>query len=336
MKQTSSPAPYWALCLCFGIMYLAWGTTYLAIQKGVRDEHLPAFFFGGIRIGLAGILILLFQAWRGKTLLPQKRDLAGIVFMSVLLFVGGNGLITMAERSVDSGMAAVLAATTPLWMGLFGLAFPGGERLSVRGWLGLGTGLVGVAVLLSPKIDNLDGLFSDVGPLLVIGSAATWALGSLFLKHRREGIDRLTNAAQQMICGGLIMCMVGVVRDEPAQFPEQITSGAAFAFFYLLIVGSLLGFVAFNWLLGHVSASKVGTYAYVNPAVAVLVGWFAGEAIGPHILGGIGVILLGVFLVREGDKTAPAGDAAAADEAAVVEVVEEEEGVRCAVGSEAG
>lgn len=316
MKPTAAAGPTWATILAFGIMYIAWGTTYLAIQKGVRDEHLPPFFFGGSRIASAGVLICLFQGLRGRSLLPHVRDLPAMIGTSVLLFVGGNGLITLAEKSVDSGMAAVLAATTPLWIGLFGFAFPGGDRLSARGWIGLGMGLFGVVVLLAPRIESIEGLFTDLGPLLVLGSAATWSLGSLFLKHRREGIDRLTNAGQQMICGGLIMCLVGWLSGEPEQFPERITSGAAFAFLYLLVVGSLLGFVAFNWLLGHVSANKVGTYAYVNPAVAVLVGWVDGEVIGPSILAGIGVILLGVFLIREGSTGEPVGEPASADEPA--------------------
>ncbi|MFO0969695.1 MAG: EamA family transporter [Gemmataceae bacterium] len=314
MNPTSDrKAPLGGIVLAFAVMYVAWGTTYLAIKHGVRDERLPVFLFGGSRIGTAGLILLLVQAARGRPLLPRRRDLPTILGVSLLLFVCGNGLITLGQRTVDSGMASVLAATTPLWMGLFAMLWPDGERLSPRGWLGVGLGLVGVALLLAPRLDDLAAFFGDPGPFLVIASAASWALGSLILKHSRKEGDHLTTAAQQMICGGLLMCLLGLALGERQELPERVTSGAAFAFCYLLIVGSLSGYVAFNWLLGHVSATKVGTYSYVNPVVAILVAWAAGETITWQIGAGILVILFGVFLVRGGEKPLLAGDEASGD-----------------------
>lgn len=301
-KKDLAPAPFWGIALAFGIMYVAWGTTYLATQKGVRDEHLPVYLFGGTRIGTAGLILLLFQAFRGKPLAPRLRELPGLLGISFLLFVLGNGLIARAQRTVDSGMAAVLVATTPLWIGLLAMLWPGGERLRPRGWLGLGVGLLGVLCLLSPRLTDLDVLLSDLGPLLILVSAVCWAAGSLFLRHRPRSSDHLSSAAHQMICGGLLMLLTGLAIGETDQLPDHITSGAVFAFTYLLIVGSLLGYVAFHWLLAHVPASKVGTYSYVNPVIAVFVGWFDNEPVTAPILAGIGVILLGVFLVRQGDK----------------------------------
>lgn len=300
----SQPAP-WKLFLAFFLIYTAWGTTYLAIQLGVRDEALPPALFGGTRVCVAGLILLGFLAFRREPLRLPRRDVVGVVTASLLMFVGGNGLINVAEKTVNSGVAAVLVATTPLWIGLFAMLWPGGERLSWRGWVGLLVGLAGVAVLLTPKFQDDRPFFADLGPLLVLGSAASWALGSMLIRQSKLTGSHLTAAAYQMILGGGTLALLGVVLGEVQHLPERITLGAAGAWLYLLIVGSLIGFVAFNWLLGHVSAAKAGTYAYVNPIVAVLVGWAAGEQITAAILGGICVILTGVALVRGGDTKAP-------------------------------
>jgi drug/metabolite transporter (DMT)-like permease len=195
-------------------------------------------------------------------------------------------------------MTAVLAATTPLWIGLLALAWPGAERLSARGWLGLLLGLAGVMILLAPRLAEPAALWHDLSPLLILASAAAWALGSLMVRHVPLTLPHLTSAGYQMFLGGACQIAIGLALGETQQLPSQVTAWALGSFLYLLIVGSLLGFVAYNWLLGHVAASRVGTYAYVNPAVALLLGWLTGEAMTPALLLGIAVILLGVYLVR--------------------------------------
>ncbi len=293
------PSP-WALVLAFALIYLSWGTTYLAILIGVRDEHLPPALFGGVRVGTAGLLLFGYSAWQGHRLRLGRRDLRVTAGAGVLLFVCGNGLITWAEETVDSGVAAVLAATTPLWIGLLAYLWPKGERLTRRGWFGLALGLGGVLVLLAPRLSHPAAFVHDFGPLLVLGSAASWGLGALVIRHHPPAGDHLAIAAYQMMIGGAALALVGILLGEPARLPDHVTPGAAGAFLYLLVVGSLIGFVAFNWLLRHVKASQVSTYAYVNPIVAVVIGWAAGEALTPWVVGGIGVILTGVFLVRGG------------------------------------
>ncbi len=303
-EPTTTPArkhpATWALVLAFTLVYLSWGTTYLAIKKGVKDEELPPALFGGVRVGLAGLLLLGYLAARGQSVRLSRRDLGVVSAGGCILFVGGNGLITLAERTVPSGAAAVLAATTPLWIGVFGMLWPGGERLHARGWLGLAVGLGGVVLLLSPQLRDPAEFVRDYGPLLVLGSACFWAFGSVLMRHRRLSGSHLTAAAYQMAIGGGCLALLGVVSGEVERLPAQVTPGAVGAFCYLLVVGSLVGFVAYNWLLGHVSAAQVGTYAYVNPAVAILVAWAAGEEMTPWLLGGIAVILAGVALVRAG------------------------------------
>lgn len=298
------PPPTWAIVLGFALIYTSWGTTYLPMRIGVHDEHIPPLLFGGSRVAIAGTLLLAYQAVRGASLRIGKGEFLAIAGVSWLLFVGGNGLMNAANKSVTSSVCAVLAATTPLWLGFLAMLWPHGDRLTPRGWLGLVVGLAGVVVLLQERYQENDGdLFRDVGPLLALGSAAAWALGSLVLRQFHPRTPHLTAAAYQMIVGGLSLSLLGVALGEPAQFPDRLTPTALSAFLYLLIVGSLVGFVSFNWLLKHVSAAKVGTYAYVNPAVAVVVGCLLGnEPFTPHLATGIAIILLGVFLVRGGER----------------------------------
>ena len=288
----------WAVVLAFALVYTSWGTTYLAIRKGVHDEQLPPALFGGVRVCLAGLILLGYLAVRGQPVRLTLSDLRVVALAGCILFVGGNGLITLAETTVPSGVAAVLAATTPLWIGLLGMLWPGGERLSGRGWLGLAVGLCGVVVLLSPRLRDPADFVRDLGPLLVIGSAFCWSFGSVLMRHQRLTGSHLVAAAYQMVIGGGCLALIGLACGEVQHLPAAITPGAAGAFCYLLVVSSLVAFVAYNWLLGHVSAAQVGTYAYVNPAVAVVIAWAAGEEMTPWLLGGIAVILVGVALVR--------------------------------------
>ena len=305
----------WAVVLAFALIYTSWGTTYLAIRKGVYDEQLPPALFGGVRVCIAGLLLLGYLTLRGQSIRLTLRDLRIVALGGCILFVGGNGLITLAEATVPSGVAAVLAATTPLWIGLFGMLWPGGERLCVRGWLGLGIGLVGVVVLLSPRLRDPAEFVRDLGPLLVIGSACCWSFGSVLMRHQRLTGSHLSAAAYQMAIGGGCLALLGLATGEVERLPAVITPGAAGAFCYLLVVGSLIGFVAYNWLLGHVSAAQVGTYAYVNPAVAVVVAWVAGEEMTPWLFAGIAIILAGVALVRAaGVRPSPPEEPEAIDE----------------------
>jgi drug/metabolite transporter (DMT)-like permease len=304
-KSHSSPRrpATWALILAFALVYVSWGTTYLAIKRGVKDEHLPPALFGGVRVCLAGLILLGYLALRGEDLRLTRRDLFGVTLGGVLLFVGGNNLLALAERTVPSGVAAIIAATTPLWIAVLEMFWPRGDRLAGRGWLGVVIGLGGVILLFWPKLHQPTDFLVDVGPLLMLGSAASWSLGALFLRHWRLRAPHLTTAAYQMAIGGACQALTGVAAGEIAALPAEITPGAVGAFVYLLIVGSLIGFVAFNWLLGHVPAARVGTYAYVNPIIALFVGSLVdGEELTVWALGGIVVILTGVALVRGGAR----------------------------------
>jgi drug/metabolite transporter (DMT)-like permease len=283
-----------AIVFAFALVYVSWGTTYLATRIAVHQEAMPPAMFSGTRLALAGFVILISLWLRGFSLHIPARDLFWVILSCLLLFLAGNGMVTYAQQSIESSMAAILVATTPLWMAVLEFFWPGGERLLPRGWVGLLIGLAGV-FLLKPAAEWTQ----SWGPALVLGSALSWALGSIIMRYHRPSSSHLLIAAVQMIVGGLALSLTGVAIGEVGQLPEVISARAWGAFLYLMIVGSLIGFVAFNWLLGHVSATLVGTYAYVNPLIAVLVGWWlADEHVDLRMIGGMMTILLGVALVR--------------------------------------
>ena len=298
--------PPWAVPLAFTLLYLCWGTTFLAIRIGV--QYYPPALFGGTRVGLAGVLVLAFLGWRGQSLHLARRELIWAAFIGFILFVGGNFLITAAMKHVPSSAGAVLAATSPLWVALLELLWPWGERLTSRGWIGLLAGFAGVVIVFIPKLQEEPHLLiNEIGPLLVLASAFSWAIGTFLLRRQRGRSDHLTTAAYQMVFGGLFQCLVGLVLGEARELREDpfVAAGIG-AFFYLLVFGSLIGFMSYTWLLGHVSGTQVGTYAYVTPVLAILVGGLIGnENITPWIIGGMACILGGVALLRTGGIRLP-------------------------------
>jgi len=312
------PPARWRLVLAFALLYVSWGTTYLAISKGV--ETLPPALFTGCRSCLAGLLVLAYQVLSNKSLRLPRRELFWIFLTGVLLIVTGSGLLAAGERSVASGEASILIATTPLWMALLERLSPRGDRLTALGWGGIFLGLGGVAVLFGPSLKNPLSAIRDAGPWLVILSAFSWALGAFVLRRRKLTAPHLLVAAYQLIFGGGSILLVGLVGGESRHLTAAaFTPQAVGSFFYLLLVGSLIGFLAYNWLLNHASAALVGTYAYVNPAVAILVGWLLnGEPITPWIIGGMVIILSGVAAVRRGEVRTATLDPGDSDEGVLV------------------
>jgi drug/metabolite transporter (DMT)-like permease len=300
----------WAVVLAFTLVYLSWGTTFLAIQIGV--EAFPPALFSGVRVMLAGLILLAYVRFRGHKLSMPRREFLWITLVGILLFVGGNGLLTVAEKFVSSGVSSVLAATTPLWMALLEMLWPRGERLRPLGWLGLLAGLAGVVLLLCPRLQESGTDFADVGPLLILGSAISWSVAAFVIRWRPPQVAHLASAAYQMALGGGTLALIGLIIGEPRQLAwERCTPQAVYSFFHLLVFGSLVGFVAYNWLLANVSPAMAGTYAYVNPMIAIAVGWLLnGEEITWWILAGMATILVGVALVKAGHR--PKGSTAVA------------------------
>ena len=290
--------PIWAFVLAFTVVYLAYGLNYLAVKEGVRT--LPPFLFAGTHVTLAGLLVFGWLVLRREPLgLPWPSALWAAAGGSIV-FIGGTGLVSMAEATgeVNTGLAAVLRATTPVWVALLEWLRPKGERLGGWAWLGLALAMGGVLVLVVPKMESAQGLADDLGPLLVIGSALSWAVGAIVLRHHRPCASTLLATAYQMTIGGLGMVALGLALGEGPEFrPAELTRDAVLGFLFLLFVHSLLGYSALNWLLQHVSASVATTKFCVSPAVAILAGCLVlNERLTLPIFAGTALILAGVGL----------------------------------------
>lgn len=278
--------------LAFAIVYLVWGSTYLAIRIGVHDA--PAILFAGLRFLIAAGPMLAYAYWRGARLPRARRDWVVIVITALLMLVGANGLVTWSEQWVPSNQAALLVATSALWMAGFGTLGVGGEPLSRWTLVGLIVGFLGVAVLVG------DGLRASAAPwfayLVLVISPILWAAGSVVSRRHPVGCAPPMTAALQMAITGVVQTGLGLSLGEAAQWHWTTSSTAALL--YLAIFGSCIGYGAYFWLVHQVTPSQLGTYAYVNPAVAVVLGWLVlDERLSTMQVGGTLIILLSVIAV---------------------------------------
>ncbi len=280
------------IIVAFLIVYLVWGSTYLAIRIGVSD--LPPALFAGVRFVISGILLGVYARLSGVSFPDTLHEWKMIGIVAVLLLVGANGLVVWGEQWVPSNQAALIVATTALWIAGLGSLGTQGERLAWQTIMGLGMGFIGVVILLSPHFTDFspDYFWGQLGIML---SSLLWASGSIYSKRQRLRTPPLMAAAMQMLVGGLILTIIGLATGETAAWKWTVPSSAALG--YLILFGAV-AFAAYVWLLHTVTPAQLGTYAYVNPAVAVLLGWFIlGEKLAPAQMLGMLVILLGVVLV---------------------------------------
>ena len=275
------------IALALAAVYLIWGSTYLGIRFALEGGF-PPFLLGGIRFIIAGVLMYTVLRWRGVPA-PTRPQWRNTAVMGVLLMLLGNGMVNVAEQTVSSGMAAVAVASAPLWMGVF--AAMRGDKPTGNEWVGLGIGFVGVLWL------NADSSLSasKVGMVALIVATLAWSFGSIWSRGKDLPSPFMSSAAQ-MLCGGVAMCIAGALTGE--RFDGMPSAHGLAAFAYLIVFGSIIGFSAYIWLLHHVRPALAGSYAYVNPAIAVGLGaWLAGERFGAHELMAMGVILLGVVAI---------------------------------------
>ena len=275
-----------------GIVYVVWGSTYLAIR--VMVETVPPLLGSGVRFTVAG---LIFAAWvvarRGPGALRVTRaELGGAAFVGVALLLGGNGLVSIAEQDVPSGLAALVVASIPLWVVVLRRA--GGDRVggATFGWVALG--FAGVALLMLPGERPDDA--PVWGVLILVAAALCWATGSYASGRLTLPADPLRSAAWQMLCGGGVMLLVGLAAGEGGRVDVDAISGdSALAVAYLIVFGSLVAFTAYTWLLQHAPLSLIATYAYVNPVVAIFLGTLIlGEEITPLVAVAATVIVVSV------------------------------------------
>lgn len=276
----------------FATVYVVWGSTYLAIRIGVED--LPPVLFAGVRFLIAAPLMFAYAWWRGARLPRHLRDWWMIVVTALMMLVGANGLVTWSEQWIESNQAALIVATSALWMAWFGTWGDRGERLSALTLTGLLVGFVGVAVLVGTGLRLRDAPAAAYAALLL--SPMLWAGGSVLARRHPLSVSPLMVAALQMLVTGIVMTALGLALGEASRWTPTMASLAALV--YLAVFGSCIAYGAYYWLVHQVTPAHLGTYAYVNPAIAVLLGWWLlDEHMRPPQLVGTLVILAGVALV---------------------------------------
>ena len=291
------------LVAAFAAIYVIWGSTYLGIRFAI--ETIPPFLLSGVRFGLAGLIMLAVARVRREpgVTLPQFRT-AAIVGCLLML---ANSLVGVAEKRIPSGIAALLVAMTPIFMVLLEWFRPLGRRPTAWVALGLIIGLVGVGVLVGPGSFGGEGSIDLIGAAIVIAGSFAWSAGSIYSRHAPRPQSAVMMTAMQMLVGGVFVGILGVLRGELVGFDVSAISMRSFlAWVYLLIFGSLIGFTAFVYLLRVSTPARVATYAYVNPVVAVILGWLlAGETISARMLVAAAIIVGGVAIITaaEAQKT---------------------------------
>lgn len=290
------------------IVAIVWGSTYLAIRVGVT--HIPPFLFGGVRFLTAGAILGTFALLQGERLPRSPRVWGFLALLGGLFFLGGNGGVVWAEQFVPSGLASVYVVTVALWTAGFDALIPGGKAsLNARVVAGLVLGFMGSMMLVGVTPDEL--LHAELkGPVALILGSASWALGTVLAKRFALKVPVTISSASQMFAGGALMLAAGIASRETV--PTNIAPEAIGAFAYLVVFGSIVTFTAYTYLMRNTSPTVVGTASYINPVVAVLLGWLIlDEPITARTLLAMGIILSSVLLIQLG--TRPAAKEQAAD-----------------------
>jgi drug/metabolite transporter (DMT)-like permease len=286
----------WKTLLAFAIIYFVWGSTFLAIRVGVHE--VPPLLFAAMRFSVAGVVLFGWMIARGEPS-PNRQQWMSVLLLGFVIFVVDYGLLFWAEQRVPSGIAAVILATIPAFMALSEIVFLRTQRLTVRLAVALMIGLCGVAVLMIPSL-NLGGEPIDrVGAVAIIIGAMSWAVGSILTRKLSLPPSKVMSSGAQMLAGGVMLALASGALGEFRRFhPGAVSRGAWFSLLYLIVAGSIIGFTAYVWLIHHESPTKVGTYAYVNPVVAVVVGYFlGGEALGLRTILGTLFVLISVVVI---------------------------------------
>lgn len=295
------------LIVAFGLVYFFWGSTYGAIDIAV--EHIPPPLMCGVRFTIAGVFMLGFCVLRGRKVAYNSRQLAEMAVVGVLLLLGGNLTLSYAETHIASGLAALIVAAVPLWFLVLDSLLLGDHHVSPRGKAGLALGIAGLAVLLWPQLvaQSSFGRVQLWASLSLLGGSFSWALGSVLAKKwKSDDVDAFSATAWEMVFAGIANLLVAFVAGD---FGRAIwTAKGVGAVVYLVICGSWIGYTAYIWLLGHAPTSKVSTYAYVNPVVAVFLGWLVlHEPIDAYILAGSAIVIASVILVTSAQVTRKVG-----------------------------
>lgn len=297
--------PTWQILLAFGIIYFVWGSTFLAIRVGVRE--VPPFLLAAFRFSIAGILLYVWMRAKG-TPSPTAREWLSASNVGLVIFVCDYGLLFWAEQRVPSGIAAVMLATIPVFMALSEIVFLGTQRFTARLAFALLVGIAGVAVLVSRSLSLGEAPINTAGAIALVIASISWSLAAILMRKLPLPAAKPMSSAAQMVTGGTLLILASAALGEFRGFHLQAVSiGVWMALAYLIVAGSIVGFTAYVWLLHYESPTKVGTYAYVNPVVAVAVGYFlGGESVGPRTLLGTLLVLISVIVITTTPAKKPA------------------------------
>lgn len=300
MEATAHPRT-WKVLLAFAIIYFVWGSTFLAIRVGVRE--VPPFLLAAMRFVVAGGVLYAWMRGRG-TPSPTPREWGSATLLAVLIFVFDYGLLFWAERRVPSGIAAVMMATIPAFMALSEILILKTQRLTMRLAVALLIGVAGVGVLVSRTLSFGGAPIDPLGACALIAASVSWSISSALTKKLPLPPAKAMSSGAQMLAGGFLLMLAAGLLGEFRGFHLQVVSLKAWlALGYLIVAGSIMGFTAYVWLIHHESPTKVGTYAYVNPVVAVLVGYFfGGEALSARTIAGSALVLVSVVVITTAPK----------------------------------
>jgi drug/metabolite transporter (DMT)-like permease len=282
--------------LAFGLVYLFWGSTYLGIDIAVQS--IPPALMCAVRFSIAGVVMLAVCALTGRKVWYSPKQIALAAVVGLLLLMGGNLTLSWAELVVPSGLAALIVAITPLWFLVLDSLLLGDHHISGRGKAGLALGILGLLVLFYPQLTSSNALSRKElwASVSLIGGSFSWALGSVLSKRWQSGVDVFSGTAWQVTAAGLGNFILALALGDLSRVVW--TARGIGATLYLVVCGSWIGYTAYIWLLEHVPTSKVSTYAYVNPVVAVFLGWLIlHERVDRFILAGSAIVVLSVVLV---------------------------------------
>jgi len=295
-------------------IYTVWGGTYLAMRYAV--ETIPPFLMAGTRFLVSGLILYIWRRAAGDPAPTRGQWLrAGLV--GLLLLLGGNGLVSLAEQKVASGIAALIVGSAPLWMTTFEALRPGGVRPNALGILGLMVGFGGIVLLVLPSLSGTNPAASHpLGVITLLFAALFWSIGSIYSRQARLPASSLLSTGMQMLAGSLGLYLTGTLTGEWQQLVlANITTRSWLSLLFLILFGSMAGFTAYAWLLRSAPVSLVATYAYVNPVVAILVGsLFAQEILTVHVLFSALIIIGSVVLINASRRLKPQAPPAAADD----------------------
>jgi drug/metabolite transporter (DMT)-like permease len=296
MKMTAAPSR-WKVIFAFGLVYVFWGSTYLGI--GIAVEHIPPAMMCAVRFSIAGILMLAYCALTGRRIRFSPRQLFHFAAVGILLLMGGNLTLSYAELIVPTGLAALLVAVSPLWFLVLDSLLLGDHHISRRGKIGLAIGIAGMIVLIWPDLRNNSSMGHRelAWSLALLVGSFSWALGSVLSKKwQTVATDPFGAIAWQMVFAGIANLIFALLVEKSSNVTWTLRGVSAIL--YLVVCGSWIGYTAYIWLLQHVPTSKVSTYAYVNPVVAVFLGWLIlHERIDRYIAMGSAIIVASVVLV---------------------------------------